>query len=56
MKELAGYENEKKQLNQLKEMFHKAKDYQRLGIRIPRGLILYGDPGVGKNCNGTLYR
>ncbi len=48
MKEIAGYENEKKQLNQLKEMLHKAKDYKRVGIRIPRGLILYGEPGVGK--------
>lgn len=41
MEEIAGYENEKKQLNQLKEMLHKAKDYKRVGIRIPRGLILY---------------
>lgn len=48
MKEIAGYEKEKKELDSLREMLHDIKRYRDLGIRIPRGLLLYGEPGVGK--------
>lgn len=45
---IAGYGKEKSELLQLRKMLHEYKDYEACGIRIPRGLVLYGVPGVGK--------
>ncbi len=45
---IIGYNNEKNELAQLREMLHNADKYRECGIRIPRGIILRGDPGVGK--------
>ena len=46
--EIAGYEKEKEELLQLRRFLHHAEEYRKAGVRIPRGLILYGEPGVGK--------
>ena len=48
MGKLIGYEKEKKELAGLHAMLRHAAEYRALGIRIPRGLMLYGEPGVGK--------
>ncbi len=45
---LIGYENEKREIAQLKDMLRRADVYRSCGLRIPRGLVLYGSPGVGK--------
>ncbi len=45
---IAGYDNEKKELKQLKAMLLHADEYQEKGVRIPHGLVLCGHPGVGK--------
>ena len=45
---IVGYEKEKAELLQLRKFLHNAETYRRMGVRIPRGLVLYGDPGVGK--------
>ena len=45
---LVGYENEKREILQLKGMLLSADAYRACGIRIPRGLALFGEPGVGK--------
>ncbi len=45
---IIGYEKEKEIIRQLREMLHKAENYREHGIRIPRGLLLAGKPGVGK--------
>ena len=45
---IVGYENEKKELLQLRRMLHEANTYRENGLRIPRGLILCGAPGIGK--------
>ena len=45
---IAGYEKEKEQLRSLRELLLHLDDYKKSGIRIPRGVLLYGEPGVGK--------
>lgn len=48
MKKIVGYEQEKKAIEELKEMLVNSKRYREYGVRIPRGVLLYGEPGVGK--------
>lgn len=45
---IAGYENEKQELLQLRYMLHHAEQFRASGLRIPRGVALYGEPGIGK--------
>ena len=47
-KKIIGYDNEQKELKELGEMLVNFKKYREFGIRIPRGIVLYGAPGVGK--------
>lgn len=48
-KKIVGYDNERKELKELSEMLRNVKRYRDIGVRIPRGLVLYGEPGVGKS-------
>lgn len=45
---IAGYEKEVAQLEQLKDFLHNAEKYANCGVHIPKGVLLYGYPGVGK--------
>ena len=45
---IAGYESQKEELLQLREFLHNIESYSAMGVRIPKGVILYGKPGVGK--------
>ena len=51
---IIGYTEIKKELCQIADMMKNADEYERLGVRLPYGLMLYGAPGVGKtlmaNC------
>ena len=46
--EIAGYEKEKKELQNLQEFLVNIDKYKKIGVRIPRGIVLHGAPGVGK--------
>ncbi len=48
LKDIAGYKEEKEQLKQIIDVFINYKNYKTMGIYIPKGLILSGEPGVGK--------
>ncbi len=48
MKKIVGYEKEKREIDELKRMLLQSKNYRARGVRIPRGLLLCGEPGVGK--------
>ena len=45
---IAGYEKEKKELLKLRSFLHDAKRYRDAGVRVPKAILLYGHPGVGK--------
>lgn len=49
LEKIIGYDEEKKNLIQMVGMLKDADSYRGKGIRIPRGIILYGEPGVGKS-------
>lgn len=45
---IVGYEKEKREIENIRDMLISANRYREYGVRIPRGLALYGEPGVGK--------
>ena len=42
-----GYETIKNELLQICDMIHNREVYEELGAKLPRGILLYGDPGLG---------
>ena len=44
-----GHENQKKELLSVIEWFKKSKELKEKGVSIPRGVILFGQPGNGKS-------
>ena len=48
MCEIVGYENEKREIEELKKMLLNSESYVERGVRIPRGILICGEPGVGK--------
>ena len=44
-----GYDTIKKELQQLCDMICNPELYKEMGARIPRGILLYGAPGLGKS-------
>ncbi len=46
--DVAGLEEEKEELREIVEFLREPQKYQRVGARIPKGVILVGPPGTGK--------
>ncbi len=46
---IIGYGAVKQELAQISDVLKNADEYARLGVKPPRGLMLFGDPGVGKS-------
>ncbi len=47
-KDVAGNESAKQDLTEIVDFLKSPKKYEKLGARIPRGVLLAGDPGTGK--------
>lgn len=46
---IIGYASTKKELRKISDTLKNRDRYDKLGVHAPRGLLLYGEPGVGKS-------
>ena len=46
---IIGYTSIKEELKQISDILKNREIYDKLGVSAPRGLLLYGEPGVGKS-------
>ena len=47
-KDVAGLEEEKEEMSELIDFLKNPKKFQKMGARIPKGVLLVGPPGTGK--------
>ena len=52
---IIGYESIKNELVQLVDMIKNKPAYEKLGAKLPRGVLLHGDPGLGKTLMAKCF-
>ncbi len=52
---IIGYEEIKEELLQICDMIKNRERYEALGAKLPHGVMLYGDPGLGKSLMAKCF-
>ena len=55
LNKVIGYNSVKKELLKVLDMLNNKEEYEKLGIKTPRGMLLYGVPGVGKTLIANAF-
>ena len=51
--EIIGYDSVKKQLLEIADIINNPEKYGKFGVSVPHGLLLIGEPGLGKTLMAT---
>ena len=52
---IIGYASIKNELTKICDVLKNGEKYKKLGVKIPRGLLLHGSPGVGKTLLANTF-
>ena len=55
LEKIIGYTAEKRELEQICDILKNPKIYAELGVQLPSGLLLHGEPGVGKTLMARSF-